>query len=150
MKNADLPEGCEICYAQFGSKNLSGLHARLYDHLAEECGRRVVSRGHSRRGPDIPADRQGAEGEIGSGLETAMAALTMMYFDAWDTPALERAIVRLADDPMHRNGWQPIAYANPPTRAFSDGCAGLTAVFYAEALHRWVTRNESAGGSGDH
>ena len=36
MKSMDLPKGCEICYAQFESRNFSGLHAQLYDHLAEE------------------------------------------------------------------------------------------------------------------
>ena len=36
MKGMDLPKGCEICYAQFESRNFSGLRARLYDHLAEE------------------------------------------------------------------------------------------------------------------
>ena len=35
MKKNDLPEGCEICHAQFLSKDFGGLRAQFYDNLAE-------------------------------------------------------------------------------------------------------------------
>lgn len=85
----------------------------------------------------VIARQDAVTGCVHNGLDTAMAALTLLYLDYWEEP-LRRAIDYLQRDPMHERGWQPIAYVNPVNRVFSDGAAGLTAIFYADALRRYA------------
>jgi hypothetical protein len=86
---------------------------------------------------DDITSRQTGEGEIGSTFDTVISALTMMYYGAWGTPGLERAVASLAEHPMHESGWLPLHYCNDRNGVFKDGGAELTATFFLEALVRY-------------
>lgn len=79
-------------------------------------------------------------GTATTAIDDAMIALTLMYFECWDAPALPAAMAAVQANPMHESGWGPAPYANPVNREFSDGSAALTAVLHAEALHRHMGR----------
>ena len=110
----------------------------LYFHVARlfEAGIGALGR-LKERIRDFIVARQDGSGCINNGFDTAASALSLMYLGLWNCDALEGAVQYLAQDEMHKNGWQPIHYCNPPAVEFQDGCAELTAVLYADALHRY-------------
>lgn len=88
---------------------------------------------------------QQPDGMIDTPFHTALAALSYMYFGAWDRPQLARAVDYVARHPMHREGWLPLHYCNDLHGVFIDGGAELTAALYMEVLYRW--RRRDAGGN---
>jgi hypothetical protein len=108
--------------------------ARLYEADIEEVGvlrEKVVK---------YITKQQDDSGEVESPLLTSVAALTLIYFECWEEPALDRAIQYLASHEMHDNGWKPFHIANDTWGLFNDGGAELTATFYLEALYRYRAR----------
>jgi hypothetical protein len=96
--------------------------------------------GLSRLAPMIAeyiGDRQSPTGEVEHPFNTALAALTLMYFDRWQDAALHRAAEYIAAHPMHAGEWLPFHYCNDRDDVFVDGGAELTATFYLEVLFRY-------------
>ncbi|HEY7820326.1 MAG TPA: hypothetical protein VIG29_19030, partial [Vicinamibacteria bacterium] len=80
---------------------------------------------------------QSADGCVEQPLFTATAALTFIYFERWDSEALNRALRFLAVHPMHESGWKPFHYYHDPAGVFEDGGAEMTATLFLEALYRY-------------
>lgn len=81
--------------------------------------------------------RQEPDGEVEGPFNTALAALTMIYFDCWGSESLDKAIRYVAFHEMHEKGWRPFHYNNDLYGGFYDGVAELTATFYLEVLFKY-------------
>jgi len=80
--------------------------------------------------------RQKPDGEVEGPFNTAMAALTMIYFGCWGSEPLNKAVRYVAFNEMHEQGWLPFPYCNDLHGVFDDGAPELTAAFYLEVLIR--------------
>ncbi|WP_426195255.1 hypothetical protein [Massilia sp. DWR3-1-1] len=91
---------------------------------------------------------QQADGMVETPFHTALAALSYMYFEAWEAPQLARAVDYLARHRMHTEGWLPWHYCNDLHGVFIDGGAELTATLYLEVLYRWHQRSVAGRANG--
>jgi hypothetical protein len=105
--------------------------ARLYQGGVKRVGvlrRKIVAHLEKLQSPD---------GRVEQEFFTAAAALTLIYFEQWDSEALERAVRYLALHPMHQSGWKPFHYYHDTAGVFEDGGAEMTATLFLEALYRY-------------
>ena len=105
--------------------------ARLYHAGVKRVGalqRKIVAHLERLQTPD---------GRVEQEFLTAAAALTLIYFEKWDSERLERALRYLAFHPMHQSGWRPFHYYHDTAGVFEDGGAEMTATLFLEALYRY-------------
>ena len=81
--------------------------------------------------------KQNQNGEVENPFNTALAALSLIFYDCWDLPALESMIHYIVSSPMHEEGWRPFHYCNDLDNVFEDGGAELTATFYLHIIYSW-------------
>jgi len=81
--------------------------------------------------------QQKKDGDVEGAFNTAMAALSLIYFNRWDHPALHKAVDYLTKHEMHESGWLPMPFSNDVYGGFLDGGAEMTATFFLEALYHY-------------
>jgi hypothetical protein len=81
--------------------------------------------------------KQNQNGEVENPFNTALAALSLIFYVCWDLPALEAMINYVVSNPMHEEGWRPFHYCNDLENVFEDGGAELTATFYLHIINSW-------------
>ena len=77
-------------------------------------------------------------------IATVLAALTLMYFGAWNTSVLKKAMDFLLNVPMYETGWRPFPATNTIEKTIMLGAPELTATFDLEALSRYKQHIYSA------
>ncbi|MBW8010814.1 MAG: hypothetical protein FVQ83_06160 [Chloroflexi bacterium] len=81
--------------------------------------------------------RQDPDGSVGGPFDTAIAALTLIYFQCWNRSSLNKAVNYIANHEMHAQGWKPFHACNDIDDTVHFGGPELTATMYLEILYRY-------------